>query len=131
MRISDWSSDVCSSDLVMLVLLIIFLITVPVVIQTVPLQLPQVVNEPTTTKPENVALSAREVNGQCETYWGVQRVPDKKTLLASGVGALRAEIERQEAMTGSVTAFAEVPITGAPQARSREERPAGKRVPRK
>src|SRR3546814_1746184 len=93
-------SDINTTPLVdvMLVLLIIFLITVPVVIQTVPLQLPQVVNEPTTTKPENVALSVREVNGQCETYWGVQRVPDKKTLLDRGVGALRAEIERQEAM---------------------------------
>src|SRR3546814_6675834 len=69
-------SDINTTPLVdvMLVLLIIFLITVPVVIQTVPLQLPQVVNEPTTTKPENVALSVREVNGQCETYWGVQRV---------------------------------------------------------
>ncbi|API58341.1 biopolymer transporter ExbD [Tardibacter chloracetimidivorans] len=107
-------SDINTTPLVdvMLVLLIIFLITVPVVIQTVPLQLPQVVNEPTTTKPENVALSVREVNGQCETYWGVQRVPDKKTLLDRGVGALRAEIERQEAMTGSVTELPEVHIRG-------------------
>ena len=37
---------------VMLVLLIIFLITVPVAIQTVPLKLPTVTNIPTTTKPE-------------------------------------------------------------------------------
>jgi len=42
---------------VMLVLLIIFLITVPVVIQTVPLTLPTVTNVPTTTKPENVLIS--------------------------------------------------------------------------
>jgi biopolymer transport protein ExbD len=96
---------------VMLVLLIIFLITVPVVIQTVPLELPKVVNEPTTTKPENVALSVREVNGQCETYWGVQRVPDKKTLLDRGVAALRKEIERQEA-AGGVTELPEVHIRG-------------------
>ena len=36
---------------VMLVLLIIFLITVPVVIQNVPVKLPDVRYEPTTTKP--------------------------------------------------------------------------------
>lgn len=96
---------------VMLVLLIIFLITVPVVIQTVPLQLPKVVNEPTTTKPENVSLSVREVNGQCETYWGVQRVDDRKSLLDRGVAALRKEIARQEA-AGGVTELPEVHIRG-------------------
>src|SRR3546814_9679558 len=70
------------------------------------------VNEPHTTMPDNGALSVREVNVQCETYGGVQRVPDKKTLLDRGVGALRAEIERQEAMTGSVTELPEVHIRG-------------------
>jgi biopolymer transport protein ExbD len=44
---------------VMLVLLIIFLIAVPVVLQTVPVELPKVRYEPTTTKPENVNLSVR------------------------------------------------------------------------
>jgi biopolymer transport protein ExbD len=44
---------------VMLVMLIIFLITVPVVIQTIPVQLPKVRFEATTTKPENVSLSVR------------------------------------------------------------------------
>ena len=39
---------------VMLVLLIIFIITVPVVIQQVPVTLPKVRYEPTVTKPENV-----------------------------------------------------------------------------
>ena len=52
-------SDINTTPLVdvMLVLLIIFLIAVPVVIQTVDLQLPKVAFEPTTTKPENVSLS--------------------------------------------------------------------------
>lgn len=106
-------SDINTTPLVdvMLVLLIIFLITVPVVIQTVPLELPKVVNEPTTTKPENVSLSVREVNGECETYWGVQKVSDKKTLLDRGVAALRKEIERQEA-AGGVTELPEVHIRG-------------------
>ena len=54
-------SDINTTPLVdvMLVLLIIFLITVPVVIQTVPMKLPKVDFEPTTTKPENVSLSVR------------------------------------------------------------------------
>ncbi len=52
-------SDINTTPLVdvMLVLLIIFLIAVPVVIQTVKLKLPDVRYEPTTTKPENVSLS--------------------------------------------------------------------------
>jgi biopolymer transport protein ExbD len=66
-------SDINTTPLVdvMLVLLIIFLITVPVVLQSVPLTLPKVRYEPTTTKPENVNLSVRAVNGHCEVYWGL------------------------------------------------------------
>jgi biopolymer transport protein ExbD len=78
---------------VMLVLLIIFLITVPVVIQTVPLKLPTVTNLPTTTKPENVLLS---VDANCDTYWGQTKVETKQELLDRGVEALKAEIKRQE-----------------------------------
>ena len=64
-------SDINTTPLVdvMLVLLIIFLITVPVVLQTVPVALPKVEWEATVTKPENVNLSVRGVNGQCEVYW--------------------------------------------------------------
>ena len=64
--IQDGEEDTAMSDInvvpltdVMLVLLIIFLITVPVVIQQVPVKLPKVRYEPTTTKPENVSLSVR------------------------------------------------------------------------
>ena len=42
---------------VMLVLLIIFLITIPVVLQTVQVQLPKETNLPTQTKPENIVIS--------------------------------------------------------------------------
>ena len=42
---------------VMLVLLIIFLITVPVVIKQVPLTLPNARNIPTQTKPENLVIA--------------------------------------------------------------------------
>ena len=64
---------------VMLVLLIIFLITIPVVIHTVPVNLPVATNIPTTTKPENVVIS---VDQQGEVFWNEVLVPDYPTLLA-------------------------------------------------
>jgi biopolymer transport protein ExbD len=80
---------------VMLVLLIIFLITVPVVIETVPVSLPKVKFEPTTTKPENVSLSVRANEaGVCEVYWNLTKV-DSKELLDRAVAKLEAEIEKQ------------------------------------
>ncbi|HWW64440.1 MAG TPA: biopolymer transporter ExbD [Sphingomonadaceae bacterium] len=80
---------------VMLVLLIIFLITVPVVIQTVPVELPKVVYEPTTTKPENVSLSIKaSPTGECEVYWNQTRV-DAQKLLDLSVAKLKREIDRQ------------------------------------
>ena len=87
-------SDINTTPLVdvMLVLLIIFLITVPVVLQTVPVQLPKVEWEATTTKPENVNLSVRAVNGQCEVYWGLERL-DGEQLLQRGVDDLTAKVE--------------------------------------
>ena len=42
---------------VMLVLLIIFLITVPVVLKAVPVNVPQATNIPTQTKPENIVIA--------------------------------------------------------------------------
>jgi biopolymer transport protein ExbD len=93
---------------VMLVLLIIFLITVPVVIQTVPLKLPTVTNLPTTTKPENVLLS---VDTNCDTYWGQTKVDSKQELLDRGVKALRDEIAKQEAKGGKIE-LPEVHIRG-------------------
>src|SRR3546814_3804973 len=95
MRISDWSSDVCSSDLVMLVLLIIFLIAVPVVIQSVPVKLPDVRFDPTTTKPENVSLSIKAgPTGDCEVYWNMTKVTSQE-LLDRAVEKLKLEIARQ------------------------------------
>ena len=66
---------------VMLVLLIIFLIAVPVVIQTVPIALPKVRYEATTTKPDNVSLTVRNGPGDtCEVYWGLQKMSQKDLL---------------------------------------------------
>ena len=88
---------------IMLVLLIIFLITVPVVLETVNLKLPDVVFEPTTTKPENVLLSVRspdtDGDGQpdtnstaCEVYWG-QTPVDSRELLDRGQKKLEQLLE--------------------------------------
>ena len=71
-------SDINTTPLVdvMLVLLIIFLITVPVVLQSIPIELPKVRYEVTETKKENVNLSVRgEADGSCGVYWqGVRRM---------------------------------------------------------
>ena len=87
-------SDINTTPLVdvMLVLLIIFLITVPVVLQTVPVQLPKVEWEATSTKPENVNLSVRAIDGQCEVYWDLTRL-NAEQLLERAVDDLTAKIE--------------------------------------
>lgn len=79
---------------VMLVLLIIFLITVPVVIQVVPVELPKVANLPTTTKPENVPLS---VDRNCDIYWGLSRIESTDQLRERAGAYLLSEVEKQKA----------------------------------
>ncbi|QAY76568.1 biopolymer transporter ExbD [Sphingosinicella sp. BN140058] len=89
-------SDINTTPLVdvMLVLLIIFLITVPVVIQTVPVALPKVRYEATTTKPENVSLSVRGGPGDtCEVYWGLQKVGAEE-LLEKAAKKLEDEVKK-------------------------------------
>ncbi|WP_118857522.1 ExbD/TolR family protein [Sphingomonas mesophila] len=83
-------SDINTTPLVdvMLVLLIIFLIAVPVVLQSIPVQLPTVAYEVTQTKPENVNLSVRAgPGGECEVYWNLTRV-DSDELLDKAVKQL-------------------------------------------
>ncbi len=63
---------------VMLVLLIIFLITIPVVTQSVKLELPKERNLPTQTKPENIVIA---VNRDGEVFWGLERMPDNEALV--------------------------------------------------
>ena len=64
---------------VMLVLLIIFLITIPVVTHTIPLTLPQETNRPLQTKPQNIDIS---VNRDGDVFWNQQLVPDMDRLVA-------------------------------------------------
>ncbi len=63
---------------VMLVLLIIFLITVPVVRMTVPVELPKERNEIRETKPENIVIS---VDAQDRIYWNELRMPSTNALV--------------------------------------------------
>src|SRR5215469_13466691 len=63
---------------VMLVLLIIFLITIPVINKTVPVVLPKAVNIPTQTKPENITVA---VDKEGTLYWNDRRVPNRDELL--------------------------------------------------
>jgi len=67
---------------VMLVLLIIFLITIPVVLETVQVELPALAFEPTTTKPENVLLTikAAEDRVTCQVFWGSTPIDSTKLL---------------------------------------------------
>jgi biopolymer transport protein ExbD len=63
---------------VMLVLLIIFLITIPVVTHTVPVSLPHERNQPYKTKPENITIA---VDRDGNVFWGTQPVPDQGALV--------------------------------------------------
>ena len=79
---------------VMLVLVIIFLIAVPVVVQSIPIKLPSVRYEPTTTKPDNVSLTVRNgPGGTCEVYWLMKKV-SQKDLLTMAVQKLEDQIKK-------------------------------------
>lgn len=62
---------------VMLVLLIIFIITIPVITSAVKIDLPNEVNQPTVTKPENINLS---IDFDGTVYWNESMI-DQATLL--------------------------------------------------
>ena len=63
---------------VMLVLLIIFLITVPVVTQSIAVNLPKETNVVRVTKPENIEIS---VSKDGDVYWGTKLIPDMEELV--------------------------------------------------
>ena len=62
---------------VMLVLLIIFLITIPAIVQNVPVVLPAERNIVTQTKPENIVVS---VNKDGDIFWNQQLMADTDAL---------------------------------------------------
>jgi biopolymer transport protein ExbD len=63
---------------VMLVLLIIFLITIPVVLHDVHVDLPKESNQPRQTKPENITIS---VDKEGDVYWGQELMADNERLV--------------------------------------------------
>jgi biopolymer transport protein ExbD len=87
-QVLEGDDDTAMSDInvvpltdVMLVLLIVFLITIPVVTHRIPVTLPKVRYQPTITKPENVSLSVRNgPGGTCEVYWELKKVNQKQLL---------------------------------------------------
>jgi len=64
---------------VMLVLLIIFLITIPVVTHTIPVALPKETNVATKTNPQNIVIA---IDAEGKSYWNDAPIPDNATLLA-------------------------------------------------
>ncbi|MBW7900662.1 MAG: biopolymer transporter ExbD [Rhodocyclaceae bacterium] len=64
---------------VMLVLLIIFLITIPVVTRTVPVELPQERNQPRQARPENISIAVTRAG---DVYWNDSRIDGSEALVA-------------------------------------------------
>jgi biopolymer transport protein ExbD len=58
---------------VMLVLLIIFIITIPVINHAVTIDLPRATNQPNDTKPQNINVS---VDAQGKVFWNQQEVDE-------------------------------------------------------
>ena len=63
---------------VMLVLLIIFLITIPVITKTVPVKLPDANNIPTQTKPQDITIAVDQAGN---VYWDEKMIADSSQLL--------------------------------------------------
>jgi biopolymer transport protein ExbD len=97
---------------VMLVLLIIFLITIPVVTKTIDLKFPTISNEATETKPENIVI---EVSKDGKTYWNNQlirfdglltRIQQVAVLVPQPEVHIRADIDARYEFVGRVVATA-------------------------
>jgi biopolymer transport protein ExbD len=81
-------ADINTTPLVdiMLVLLIIFLITVPVIKKMANVEIPKAVNIPTQTKPENITIL---VDASGQIYWNATRIEDKQVLFQRIVAEAR------------------------------------------
>jgi biopolymer transport protein ExbD len=73
---------------IMLVLLIIFLITVPVIQDMAQVEIPKAVNIPTQTKPENITIS---VDSKGQIYWNAGKIENKDVLFQKIVGEARKQ----------------------------------------
>ncbi len=107
-------SDINTTPLVdvMLVLLIIFLITIPVAIKTIKVKTPNLAYQPTVSKAENVVLSVRgEADGSCGVYWGLTKVNSGK-LLEMAAKKFKNEADRLGPDVTDPNLFPEVHIRG-------------------
>lgn len=84
---------------VMLVLLIIFLITIPVVTQTIPVDLPKESNQPRQTKPENINLS---VDRQGRVFWNEEPVANPEQLVERLTGAVGSDAQVEVQIRGDL-----------------------------
>jgi len=73
---------------VMLVLLIIFIITVPVALKEIKVDLPKASNLPTQTKPEDVTITVDKSGG---IYWNTKPLANQEALKAELRGVARQE----------------------------------------
>jgi biopolymer transport protein ExbD len=71
---------------IMLVLLIIFLITVPVIQKMANVDIPKAVNIPTQTKPENITIS---VDKKGQVFWNAGLMSDKQVFFQRIVAEAR------------------------------------------
>jgi biopolymer transport protein ExbD len=69
----DFNPEINTTPLVdvMLVLLIIFIITIPVMNHSVKIDLPRATNQPNQTKPENINLS---IDAQGKVFWNSEAI---------------------------------------------------------
>jgi biopolymer transport protein ExbD len=63
---------------IMLVLMIIFLITIPVVTHSIAVALPREVNQPTKTKPQNIIIA---IDRAGDIFWNDAKLADTEALL--------------------------------------------------
>jgi biopolymer transport protein ExbD len=86
---------------VMLVLLIIFLITVPVLKKMAQVEIPKAVNIPTQTKPENITIS---VDSAGQIYWNAGLITDKQVFFQKIVAEARRVPQPEFHIRGDINA---------------------------
>ena len=99
----DMMADINVTPLVdvMLVLLIIFIITIRVIVQQVPIELPKATNLPTTTKPENITIAV-DKNGAI--YWNTKLLSSIDELKTQLRGIVRVDPQPEVHIRGDSNA---------------------------
>jgi biopolymer transport protein ExbD len=97
----DVLSDINVTPLVdvMLVLLIIFIITVPVALKQIKVNLPKASNLPTQTKPEDVTVAVDKSGG---IYWNTKLLPNQEALLNELRGVARLDPQPEVHIRGDM-----------------------------